>query len=215
VKARILLVDDHEVVRDGLRLKIRHQPDMEVIGEAGNGRVALERAKALSPDLVLVDIHMEGMNGIELSRQLLREHPQMKIVVLSAFPDPDTVNQAVQAGVCGYLLKANAADDLLRAIRVVLAGKTYFCPEVAAAVVADYRRLLLAKENPPPPLLSEREREVLKLTAEGARTKEIAAQLHISLKTVETHRAHLMTKLGCSSVVELTRYALREGIASL
>jgi len=215
MKARILLVDDHEVLRDGLRMKIRQQPDMEVVGEAGNGQAALERIQELSPDLVVVDVHMEDMTGIDLTRQVLRDHPRMKIVVLSAYPDSDLVSQAVQAGVCGYVLKANAGDDLIRALRTVLAGKSYFCPEVATVLMEDYRRLLSTKDCPPPSPLSEREREVLKLTAEGVRTKEIADRLHISLKTVETHRAHLMTKLGCASVVELTRYALREGIASL
>jgi len=213
VKARILVVDDHEVLRDGVKFRIRDQPDMEVVGEAGAGQAALELVRALLPDLVLLDIHLGDMSGIELSRQILRELPQAKILLLSAYPDLAFVNEAIQVGVCGYLLKANAARDLIQAIRTVLAGKTHFCSEVAAVVMEDYRRMLLAKNQLSRSVLSEREREILKLTAEGTRTKEIAARLHISPKTVEAHRTHLMTKLGCGSMVELTRYAIREGIA--
>ncbi len=211
---KILLVDDHEVVRHGLRAVVRREPDMIVVGEAGDGASALRQAAELLPDAVVLDVHMAGMDGIEASRQILARLPKTKILILSAFPDPELVDRALRAGVSGYVLKANASGEILWAIRAMMAGKTYLCPEVATTLVAAYTAKIAAKPAPAKPVLSEREQEVLKLTAEGLRTKEIAQRMNIGVRTVETYRKRLMEKVGCRGTVELTRFALREGIVS-
>jgi DNA-binding NarL/FixJ family response regulator len=213
MKARILLVDDHQVVRDGLRFTIRHQRDMEVAGEAGDPQTALSLFRTLSPDLTVLDVHLGAEDGIELASQMITERPQAKVLVLSAYPDQALVNRAVRAGVKGYLLKANASDDLIHAIRAVLGGSVHFCQEVMAAVVTDYRKLLSANQAPPADGLSNRERQLLVLIAGGRRNKEIAMDLDLTVKSVETYRSHLMKKLGCGSPAELVRYAIREGLA--
>jgi len=212
---RILLVDDHQMMLEGLRLMIQREKDLEVVGVATNGKAAIENSLKLSPNLIIMDIQLKELDGIDISQRILSQSPQVKIVILSALADTDLVNRAMQAGIHGYLLKASAMEDLTRTIRCVMAGNTYLCPEATNALVHNYRALLAEKKAPEKPVFSEREREVLKLTAEGLRVKEIADKLNISIKTVETHRSHLMTKLECASVVDLTRFAIREGIVSL
>lgn len=212
MKTRILLVDDHQVVREGLRYVLRQQPDFEIIGEAGNGRSALEQVGALLPDLIVMDIHMDDRSGLEISEEILRDHPETKIVILSAYPDDDLVNRAVEVGVHGYLLKSNAMEELVRAIRAALKGKTYLSADVATAMVSEHRRLLSARRESPPAELSDRERDLLRLVALGKRNKEVAAELGLTVKSIETYRSHLMKKLGCGSPAELVRYAIRKGI---
>lgn len=212
---RILIVDDHAIFRDGLRLKICAQPGMEVTGEAANGRDALEAIESSRPDIVMLDILMPGCNGIEIAGRILAEHPKLKIIILSAMADAGSVNQAVKAGVSGYLLKSNAADEVIRAIHAVMEGNTFLSPEVAGVLMSSCRSMLGPKHTPAETTLSEREIEVLKLIADGLRTKEIAVRLNIASKTVDTYRLRLKTKLGCDSTAELIRHALRAGIASV
>ncbi len=201
-------------MREGLRLLLRQETDLQVVADVGSGAAALAQAAETKPDIAIMDIHMAGMNGIEVTRQLLERWPRMKIIVLSAYSETQWLDEALRAGVSGYLIKINAAAELVRAIRTVLAGQVYLCAEAVNTMVTSYRKMLSTKSETKHALLSDREVEVLRLTAEGLRSKEIAAQLNISLKTVETHRAHLMAKLGCNSVVALTLYAVREGIVT-
>lgn len=202
------------MVRQGFRLLVERHPELEVVGEAADGASALAAIREASPDLVVMDIHLPGGNGIEISSQALKEFPALKIVVLSADVDSDLVNQALRAGVSGYILKESAPEELPRAIEAVLAGKLYFSPEVANLVLQDYKRALTDAPRVRPEL-SEQERAVLRLLAQGQRMKEVAAELKLSVKTVETYRRRISQKLGCQSVAELTHYAIREGIVSL
>jgi DNA-binding NarL/FixJ family response regulator len=212
MQARVLLVDDHPLMRDGLRLLIDGQDDMQVVGTAGDGATALATIEQLTPDVVVMDIEMPDENGIAVTRRVLEAVPGVKVVILSAFADSHYVTEAVQAGVSGYLLKGNAPGEVLSAIRAVVAGHTFMCPEATSALVATLKGHLTSEPKPHVPALSPREREVFQLVAEGLRTKEIAAKLGIGTKTVDTHRARLMKKLGAGSTAELVRIALREGV---
>ena len=212
---RILLVDDHRILRDGLRALLAHHHEFRVIGEAGDGASALRAVRSQPPDLVLLDVDLPDMSGIEVARRILAVFPEIKVVVLSSDHSHDCVHEALLAGVSGYVLKDNATDELVRALHSVAAGQLYLCPEVSTDIVASYRSGLLPNVAPPQPLLSERELQVLKLLADGLRTKEIADNLGIGVKSVETYRARLMEKLKLGSVAELTRYAVREGIVPL
>ena len=209
---KIILVDDHPMMRDGLRYAIQTQPDMKVVAEAGNGVAALDVVGQHKPDLILMDISMPGANGIDVSLQIRSLYPQIKIIILSGLADEGYVSQTIKAGLNGYMLKANAATELISAIRAVMDGHMFLSPEVTCAVMAQYKEFLNTKSTPAASLLSNRELEVLKLVAEGLRTKEIADRLKIGVKTVDTYRARLMTKLNCNSTTELVRYAIRQGI---
>ena len=209
---KIILVDDHPMMRDGLRYAIQTQPDMKVVAEAGNGVAALDVVGQHKPDLILMDISMPGANGIDVSLQIRSLYPQIKIIILSGLADEGYVSQTIKAGLNGYMLKANAATELISAIRAVMDGHMFLSPEVTCAVMAQYKEFLNTKSTPAASLLSKRELEVLKLVAEGLRTKEIADRLKIGVKTVDTYRARLMTKLNCNSTIELVRYAIRQGI---
>jgi DNA-binding NarL/FixJ family response regulator len=211
---RVLLVDDHPLLRDALRCLIGAQPDMEVVGEAADAASAFEAASALEPDVIIMDIELPGENGIEVSRRVLAARPDTRIVILSAFPDATYVIDSVRAGVSGYLLKGNASSEVVRAIRAVMEGHTFMCPEATSTLVSVYRDSVGPDQAASRPVLSQREREVLLLVAEGLRTREIAARLDIGTKTVDTYRARLMAKLKCSSTTELVRYAIREGLTS-
>ena len=212
MNARVLLVDDHPLMRDGLRLLIDSQNDMNVVGTAGDGVTGVAAAQDLAPDVIVMDIELPGDNGIEVTRRVLASVPSTKVVVLSAFADSHYVTEAVQAGVSGYLLKGNAPSEVLSAIRAVMAGHTFMCPEATSALVETLKGHLGSEPKAAVPSLSPREREVFQLVAEGLRTKEIAARLGIGTKTVDTHRARLMKKLSCGSTAELVRIALREGV---
>ena len=209
---KIILVDDHPMMRDGLRYAIQTQPDMKVVAEAGNGVAALDVVGQHKPDLILMDISMPGANGIDVSLQIRSLYPQIKIIILSGLADEGYVSQTIKAGLNGYMLKANASTELISAIRAVMNGHMFLSPEVTCAVMARYKEFLNTKSTPAASLLSKRELEVLKLVAEGLRTKEIADRLKIGVKTVDTYRARLMTKLNCNSTIELVRYAIRQGI---
>ncbi len=212
---RVLLVDDHQVMRDGLRLLLQREPGLTVVGEAGDGRTALEQVTRLLPDVVVLDVGLPDMNGLDLARQALQQAPALRLVVLSAEVDPHLLDRALAAGASAYVPKADSADELLEALRTVAVGGTYLSPELAALLVPRYKRLLVAETARPETQLSDREREVVRFIAAGRNTKEIAGELNLSVKTIETHRLRLMAKLRLHSVAELTKYALREGLTSL
>ena len=204
------------MVSQGLRRLVEEVEGMKVVGDASDSQGAFALARTERPDVVVMDIHLAGENGVEVSRRLLAEFPSLKVVVLSGDWHLDLVREALQAGVSAYVIKGQPPAELVRAIRTVLDHRMYLCPEVAALVASDYLKTLGEKSVPASkPLLTHRERLLLKLVAEGKRNKEIAEALSVGVNSVETYRARLMKKLGCASANELTRYALREGIASL
>jgi two-component system, NarL family, response regulator NreC len=209
VSVRILIVDDHAVVRSGLRLLLQAEEDLEPVGEAGSAREAIFQARELKPDVILMDVVMPDGNGLDAIPTLLHERPETKVLMLSMQDDPQYVRQAFAAGASGYVLKEAADTEVVAAVREVARGGRYVHPELGARLVAaetDERRR--AEEDP----LSEREREVLRLLALGHTNQEIAKQLYISVRTAETHRAHIMQKLRLSSRAELVRYALAQGL---
>lgn len=212
-EVRVLLGDDHTVLRQGLRKILEDRRDLRVVAEAGNGRDAVREAIEQNPDVAVLDIGMPLLNGIEATRQIVRRAPGVRILILSMHSDQAYVTQAVQAGARGYLLKESAGSELIAAIAAVAAGKTFFSPAVAQVVFDDYVRSLSERGiTDRYDALSEREREVLQLVAEGKSSKEIADVLSISPATVETHRTHLLQKLGLRNTAEVVRYAARRGI---
>ena len=212
---RVLLADDHKIVREGLRSLLEKEPGMKVIGEAENGRRALSLARELSPDVVVIDVAMPDLNGIEATRQLMTRSPGVRVVALSMHSDRRFVAEMLRAGASGYLLKDCAFEELAQAIRTVAEDQTYLSPRIAAPVIKDYVNRLSVSYSSAYSTLTPREREVLQLLAEGKTTKEIASRLHISVKTVETHRRKIMGKLDIGSIAELTKYAIREGLTPL
>ena len=212
---RILLADDHGVVRKGLRFLLERQPDMEVVGEAADGREALKLAEELAPSIVIMDIAMPLLNGIEATSQMLKKNPHIGIIMLSMHSDEDYLLSALNAGAKGYLLKDSAEVDLVRAIRAVAGGKPFFSPEIAKTMLEDYRRYLQQRNlQDSYDLLTDREKEVLQLLAEGKSNKEVATLLDVSVYTVETHRTHLMQKLDLHNTAEIVLYAVRKKIIS-
>jgi DNA-binding NarL/FixJ family response regulator len=211
---KILLADDHNLIREGLRSLIEKQPGMTVVGEAADGRTAVRLARKLAPDIVVMDISMPELNGIDATRQILEASPKARVIALSMQSDKRFVAAALKAGAAGYLLKDGVSAEVSDAIRAVAAGQTYLSPRIAGVVVEDYVSNLPAGAAKAGSDLSAREREVLQLIAEGKTTKQVAATLHTSISTVETHRRHIMEKLHLFSVAELTKYAIREGLTS-
>jgi two-component system response regulator NreC len=212
---KILLADDHKITRDGLKALLEGQKNMIVIGEAENGRQAVRLASDLSPDVIVMDINMPELNGIEATRQIIAESPETKIIALSMYSDKRYVVGMLKAGVSGYLLKNCAFDELVSAISAVVANQNYMSQKIADTVMKDYASILESSDSSPASTLTAREREVLQLIAEGLKTKDIATRIHVSVKTVETHRQQVMRKLNAKSVAELTKIALREGLTSL
>lgn len=207
-KIRILLADDHAMVRQGFRMILESQPDMEIVGEAGNGREAAELAESLHPDVVVMDVAMPELNGIEATRRLAASAPRTRVLALSMYKDSVYVREILRAGARGFLLKDAIDRDLLAAVRAVATGEGYLSPAVSDAVLTDYRRHV----SDPLDLLSAREREVLQLIAEGKTNKEIAGTLNLSVYTVDAHRGRIMEKLNLHSVGELVRFAVRNGL---
>ena len=210
-KLRIFLADDHAVVREGLKALVNAQPDMEVIGEAADGRTAWEQAKACQPDIVVMDLSMPQLNGAQATARLTQACPQVKVLALTVHEDKGYVHQLLQAGASGYVLKLAAAAELVHAIRIVAAGGVYLDPTVARTIVANYRHKPALGAAVQRCQLSERETEVLCLIAQGYTNKEIAAHLDLSVKTVETYKTRLLKKLDLRSRAEIVRYALRQG----
>lgn len=209
---KVLLIDDHQLFRDGLRLLLERSPDLTVCGEAGNGLSAIALAAEVVPDVIVADVHMHGMDGIETARRIRETCPNAKVVFLSSDADYELVRRAIEIGASGYLLKDNASGELIRAIEAASDGGIHLCPEVAAFVELDCRKGLSTRVKACKSRISNRECEVLRLIAEGLRNKEIAERLQVSTKSVETYKARLLTKLGLSSTAELVRHAVRVGI---
>jgi len=215
MKTRVLLVDDHQMMRQGLRSLLAQASDIEVVGEADNGRTALDLVRTLSPDVVVMDVGMPELNGVDATRRIRAEHPGVKVIALSTHTDKRYVHHMLDAGACGYVLKIAAHDELLRAVRAASVGKTYLSPEITGLVVERSTSSHPRGELTAFSTLGAREREVLQLVAEGKTSSETAKQMHISLKTVESHRRNIVQKLGLHGTAELTKYAIREGLTSL
>jgi len=211
-KLRILLADDHMVVREGLKALINAQPDMEVVGEAENGREALKCAVELSPDVVVMDISMPEMNGAEATERMRKECPQIKIIALTIYEDTGYLRQLLKAGASGYVLKRAVVDELVHAVRTCAAGGSYIDPTIAGQAISTYIRRGSAANSQSQAELSDRETQVLRLIAWGCSNKEIAAKLNISVKTVETYKVRLSSKLNLRNRVDMVRYALRQGL---
>jgi DNA-binding NarL/FixJ family response regulator len=212
---RILLADDHTVVRDGLRALLEKQPDMAVVAEAADGRDSVRLAEEQAPDVVVMDIAMPNMNGIEATRRILSSNPRTAVVILSMHQDESYVLRSLKAGAKGYLLKDSLRSDVIEAIRSVAQGRSFLTKKVSRILQEDYIRELEDRGlDDSYDLLTEREREILQLVAEGQTNKEVAALLDVSVTTVETHRTHILQKLGLHSVPELILYAVRKGIIS-
>ena len=212
---RIVLADDHKIVRDGLRSLLENQQDIEVVAEAEDGRTTVKQAQEFLPDVIIMDISMHDLNGIEATRQITTKSPGVKVLALSMHSDKRFVTGMLRAGASGYLLKESAFRELVNAIRVVASNQTYLSPRIAGMVTEDYVHHLSATDSSTRLTLTAREREVLQLLAEGKSTKQMAAHLHVSVKTIETHRQKIMDKLDIYNVAELTKYAIREGLTSL
>ena len=212
---KILLVDDHKLLRDGLRGLLHGRPDMEIVGEAGDGEAAVRFVREHAPDVVLMDISMPGMNGLDATREILAVRPATRVVVLSMHADRHFVIEALKTGATGYFLKNSSARDLEEGLRGVARGEIRLCPGVSAGVIREYVSLSSQTEESAFSVLTDRERQVLQLLADGLATKEVAAHLHVSVKTAESHRARVMAKLDIHSIAELTKYAIREGLTTL
>lgn len=212
---RVILADDHNIVRDGISYILEREPDISVIAQAENGRAAVKLATELSPDVVLMDMGMPEMNGIEATRRIVDEMKKCNVVILSMYSDKRFVKQALAAGAKGYLLKGCAGAELISAIRAVADNELYVCSKIVEVIVNNYVKQTHGDISASTADLTAREREVLQLIAEGKNTKEIAFMLEIGIKTVETYRQQLMKKLNIFSVASLTKYAVREGMTSL
>jgi two-component system, NarL family, response regulator NreC len=215
MSTRILIVDDHSITREGLKVLLNKIPNFEVIAEAENGRAAVSLARKHRPDVIVMDINMPELNGVDASRQILAELPQTKIIALSMYSDRSYVKGMLKSGVAGYLLKNCAFEELSVAILTVLRNQTYLSPKISDIVRKEFIKMMDGDEATAGELLSEKEREVLQLIAEGKKTKEIAEQLHISIKTVEARRSKIMEKLNINTVAGLTKFAIREGLTSI
>ncbi|MEJ2671539.1 MAG: response regulator transcription factor [Deltaproteobacteria bacterium] len=212
---KIVLADDHQIVRHGLRSLLSAEPDMEVVGEADNGRAVVRMVQEKLPQVVIMDISMPDLNGIEATRQILNEAPGIKIIALSMHSDSLFVLNMFKAGASGYLLKDCALEELVKAVRTVLNRKIYLSPGISDIVVKDFVMGWSPPDSSAYSILTTREREVLQLMAEGRNTNQIAESLCVSVKTVEAHRKQMMNKLDIHSVAELTKYAIRQGLTSL
>ena len=213
-KITVLLADDHTLVRQGFRALLEAEPDLAIVGEAETGRQAVQLAKKLRPDVVLMDIAMPLLNGLEATRQIIKEVPSSKVLVLSSYSDDEYVHQLIEAGAAGYLLKEAVVTDLVKAIRELRKGRTFFSPAISKRLMDHYRETLVkgVPVRKRTDLLSSREAEVLQLIAEGRANKQIAAELNLSIKTVERHRQPLMNRLGIHDIAGLTRYAISKGV---
>lgn len=211
----ILIADDHRVVREGFRALLEGENGVRIVGEAGNGRDAVELAKKLLPDIVIMDVSMPDLNGIDATRQITAECPKVSVVGLSMHDDRLFVSEMLKAGAKGFVLKDSPSRELLDAIRAAMRGQLFLSPQVAGDLVQSYITKPVTHGPSAFSLLSDREREVLQLLAEGKSVKDISSELHLSVNTVHTHRQHIMEKLGTRSIAELTKYAIREGLTEL
>lgn len=210
---KIILADDHKIIRDGLRTLIQRETDMDVIAEAEDGKMVVNLVHRLSPDLVIMDIVMPNMNGIDATRDIIKKHPNVKVIALSMHSDKRFVNGMFEAGASGYLLKDCAFDELATAVRAVMSDQTYLSPRIADVVINRYSEFDTGSARST--VLTNREGEILRLLADGVSPKSIAVNLHISVKTVQTHRQNIMRKLKVNSGIELVKYAIREGFTTI
>jgi len=215
MSVRVLLVDDHELMRQGLRSILERDEEVEVVGEAASGRAAVELARTLHPDVVVMDVAMKDLNGIEATREIRGEHPETQVLALSSHSDSRYVSAMLEAGACGYVLKANAYAELREALEAARKGNSYLCPDVTRAVVDASLHKFGSPVASLYTLLSGREREVLQLLAVGHSSPQIGKRLYVATSTVETHRRNIMRKLGIHNVADLTKYAIREGLTEL
>ena len=215
MKTTIVLVDDHTIIRKGLRALLAAQPDMEVVGEASNGLEAVRVCRELSPRVVIMDVAMPHLNGMDATRQIIGDRPDTRVIALSMHSDNQFIEGMLKAGACGYLIKDCMLEDLAQAIQAVLLGQTYLSPKIAGKVVRGYLSGLAGEKETIQRELTHREREILQMIAEGSPTRRIAERLNVSAKTVETHRRNIMEKLDVHSIAELTKYAIRTGLTGL
>jgi DNA-binding NarL/FixJ family response regulator len=215
VSIRIIIADDHQILRQGLKALLEKEPDMEVVGEAEDGLRTVTLVRELIPQVVVMDIKMPDLNGIEATRQILSVLSGVKVIALSMYADRRFVADMLNAGACAYLLKDCAFEEMAQAIRLAISNKTYLSPGIGEIVVRDYATINSSPRESVLSVLTPREREVLQLIAEGKRASQISEILNISVKTVDTHRSQIMRKLGFKSVAELTKFAIREGVTSL
>lgn len=215
MNAKLLLVDGHPMMLRGLREAVAQQANFEVLGEASTGAMALALAQELKPNLVLMDVHLNDMSGIFAARQIIETQPEVKVMVFSREADRALVDDALQSGVSGFVLKVSPVEEILGAINTVMAGKLYLSPAVSAGIVEHHQKKLRRESAPAKPVLTDREKHLLRLIAEGRRNKEIAVSLKLAPNSVETYRTRLMKKITCRSTAELVRYAIREGISQL
>lgn len=215
MSVRILIADDHGIVREGLRLKLQQKSEYAVVGEAVDGREAVRLAKELNPDVVIMDIGMPNLNGIQATAQILRQNPRIAVIILSMYGDETYLSRILAAGAKAYLLKDSAHEELYRAVQAVLQGKPFFSPAIAKVMLEDYmRRLQQRGLQDSYDLLTDREKEILQLLAEGKTNKEVSSVLNVSPFTVEAHRAHMMQKLDLHSTADIVLYAVRKKIIS-
>ena len=216
MNVRLVLADDHTMMREGLKALLDKDADFTVVGETDNGKQTLELAQKVGAHVVVMDVSMPDLNGIEATRKLLKVNPNMKVVALSGHSNRELVREMLKAGASAYVLKSRAYEELVRAIREVVKGKKYLSPDIARGVVDEYIEMSSSvSAHPAFVVLTDREREALQLIAEGKSTKEVADALNVNVKTIETHRRNIMEKLNLHSVAELTKYAIREGITSV
>jgi DNA-binding NarL/FixJ family response regulator len=212
---RVLLVDDHQLMREGLRKILENASGIDVVGEADDGRTALAAVAQFHPEVVVMDVAMKDMNGIDATQRLRKDHPEVKVVALSTHADKRYVQNMIRAGATSYVLKESASEDLLRAVRAAARGEHYLSPKITGCLLESWTVAQGSDSSTAYELLAPREREVLRLLSEGKSSKEIAAKLELSIKTVETHRRNITQKVGLHSVAELTKYAVREGLTTL
>jgi DNA-binding NarL/FixJ family response regulator len=212
---RVLLVDDHRLLREGLRKILEDTAGIEVVGEADDGLSALAAVAEVRPEVVVMDVGMNGMNGIEATQRLRKDHPRVKVVALSTHADKRYVRNMIRAGASAYVLKESASEDLLRAVHAAVNGEHYLSPQITGCLLESWTTPQASESSSAYELLGAREREVLRLLAEGRTSKEIATRLDLSIKTVETHRRNITQKVGLHSIAELTKYAVREGLTTL
>jgi two-component system, NarL family, response regulator NreC len=214
-KVRVLIADDHGIVRQGLRLQLEQHEEFQVVGEASDGREAVRLAEELGPDVVIIDIAMPNLNGIQATAQIVKKNARIKVIILSMHSDEGYVTRSLSAGAKGYLLKESAQIDLYRAVQVVAQGKSFFSPAIANTLLEDYMRQLQQRGlEDTYDLLTDREKEVLQMLAEGKSNKDIAQELNVSPYTIETHRNRLMQKLNLHSATDIVLYAVRKKIIS-
>lgn len=211
---QVLIVDDHEIMREGMTALLRKYSQFEVVGQATDGRQALEMASQLKPDVIIMDVGMPNLNGVDATKKLISTYPDLKIMALSAHSDGAIVAKMIKAGASGYMLKESAFDELIEGLNTLLDGRTFLCNKISKVVFSDYVGMVTNPMAKSGDGLSSREREVLQLVAEGHTTKEIAEVLKLSTKTIDSHREHIMQKLGIRNIAGLTKYAIREGLTS-